>query len=137
MLRLLSFLVVLCLAAAAPLGAQAPGDPVAGVERGIEQLNTSGQVGSVHLFSQGASTLVVVRMDGAPGHNEALTVHRGRDCQSIEPKAVSRLADLVNGRSRSTASMSIDRLLSGNYVLVVSNNTPESRAVACGHLYLR
>jgi hypothetical protein len=38
--------------------------------------------------------------------------------------------------SRGSVPMTEDRLVSGNYVVVVySNNTPGSRPVACGHLY--
>jgi hypothetical protein len=41
-----------------------------------------------------------------------------------------------NGISRGVVPMSQDRLVSGNYVVVVySNNTPGARQVACGQLY--
>lgn len=139
MLRLLILLSVLGLGATAvPVAAQAPDEPVTGIIRGIEQLNSSGQVGSIRLLPQGRSTIIEISMEGAPANRaEAITIHRGKNCQTVDPRAVLRLADLNHARSRSTAPMPMNRLLSGNYSLIIfSNNSPEARAVACGHLYL-
>ncbi|GAC1425125.1 MAG: hypothetical protein NVSMB64_32280 [Candidatus Velthaea sp.] len=115
----------------------APGDPGSGEKLGIQQLNNSGQIGSVTLLSRGATTLVNVVLDGAPGgRTEAVTIHRGSDCETVDPKAAYRLNDLKGGRGTSRVNAPIDRLMSGNYsVLVYSGTQSSAHAVACGHLY--
>ena len=48
------------------------------------------------------------------------------------------LTDLRNGASISTVKATEEKLLSGNYNLVVfSSNAKGARATACGHLYTR
>lgn len=129
--------VALVLACGAPGAAQSPDDTGAGDRLGMQQLNNSGQIGAVTLFNHGATTNLVVALDSVPaGRVEAVTLHRGKDCDSVDPKALMRLTDLKNGRSRSTVKMSEDRLLSGNYSLIVYSGTQaNAHAVACGHLY--
>lgn len=139
MKRTLGFLFAVALTAGPALAQVAPNGPtsvVGGVQRGIEQLNQSGQVGYVTLFGRGGGVSVVTLVDGTKGRPEALTIHRGKDCGTVEPVAIARLTDLSAGRSTSTVDIPMDRLLSGNYsLLVFSNTTPGARAVACAHLY--
>ena len=67
--------------AGVPVAAQAPDEPVTGIIRGIEQLNSSGQVGSIRLLAQGRSTIIEISMEGAPASRpEAITIHRGFEC---------------------------------------------------------
>ncbi|MFN2459995.1 MAG: hypothetical protein ABR591_04845 [Candidatus Velthaea sp.] len=131
------FAFALVSALGAYASAQSPDDTGAGDRLGMQQLNNSGQIGAVTLFNHGATTNLVVALDSVPpGRVEAVTIHRGRDCDSVDPKALMRLTDLKNGRSRSTVKMSQDKLLSGNYsVLVYSGTQSNAHAVACGHLY--
>jgi hypothetical protein len=104
---------------------------LAGVVRGIESQNTSAQVGEV-LFN---ANNLVVDMKGTGTKAETVTINRGFQC-SDQPGPVSAvLGTLSNGRLTATASISRDRLLSGNYLVVVHNNSANSRAVACGQLY--
>jgi hypothetical protein len=127
------------LATAAPALAQmGPGGvPVgAGLQRGVEELNTSGQTGFVTLFDRGSSTNIVTAIDGAGGRVEGVAIQRGKGCDTIQPGLVARSADLAHGISRGTVPLSEDRLLSGNYVVVVySTSTTGGRQVACGQLY--
>jgi hypothetical protein len=128
------------LLSSAPAIAQAPpgGVPLgAGIQRGVEEENNSGQTGFVTLFAQGGQTRVVTALEGTlPGRVQTVTVQRGKGCKSIQPGIVARSADMRNGMSRGSVSISQDRLLSGNYVVIVySNNTPGARVVACGYLY--
>jgi hypothetical protein len=128
------------LLSSAPAIAQAPpgGVPVgAGLQRGVMGLNNSGQNGFVTLFTQGGQTRLVTSLEGTPsGRVQTVAVQRGKTCDSIQPGIVVRSADLVHGISRGTIPMTEDRLLSGNYVVVIySNNTPGARQVACGQLY--
>jgi hypothetical protein len=124
-----------------PALAQAPpgGVPLgAGLQRGVMSLNNSGQTGFVTLFNAGPkSTRVVTSLEGSrPGRVQTVALQRGRSCDAIQPGIVARSADLVKGISRGAFPMNEDRLLSGNYVVVVySNNTPSARPVACGQLY--
>jgi hypothetical protein len=102
-----------------------------GIVRGIESQNTSGQVGEVLFQSNG----LVVDMKGTGGKAEAVTINRGFQCSDRPGPVTARLGKLSNGRLSATSSISRDRLLSGNYLVVVHNNDANSRAVACGQLY--
>ena len=118
--------------------AQTPGDPGLGTERGIEQVNNSGQVGTVTLFEGGASTRVVVVLHGTiPGRVQSVRLYRGPSCDDLGSGGPAYfLNDMKNGASTSTVKATENKLLSGNYNLVVfSSNASGARAVACGHLY--
>jgi hypothetical protein len=102
-----------------------------GVVRGIGSQNTSGQVGEVLFRNNG----LVVDMKGTGGKAEAVTINRGFQCSDQPGPVTARLGMLSNGRLAATVTISNDRLLSGNYLVVVHNNGADSRAVACGQLY--
>ncbi len=123
----------------APAIAQAQGAVPygAGLQRGVMSINGSGQTGFVTLFDHGSQTRIVTALeDTKPGRVQTVAIQRGKSCDAIVPGIVARSADMVRGVSRGTVPMAQSRLISGNYVVVVySNNTPGSRAVACGQLY--
>jgi hypothetical protein len=128
------------LLSSAPAIAQAPpgGVPLgAGLQRGMMGLNNSGQDGYVTLFTQGSSTRIVTALEGTlPGRVQTVAIQRGKSCDAIAPGIVARSTDLAHGISRGVVNMTQDRLLSGNYVVVVySNNTPGGKPVACGQLF--
>jgi hypothetical protein len=135
--------MIFSLAAAALLLSSAPafaqgGVPLgAGLQRGVESINNSGQNGFVTLFRNGVQTRMVTALEGTmPGRTQTVAIQRGKSCGNVQPGIVTRSADMVHGMSRGSVPMTEDRLLSGNYVVVVySNNTPGSRPVACGQLY--
>jgi hypothetical protein len=103
---------------------------------GIQQLNNSGQIGTVNLIKRGNKTLVTVAIDGAPGKPEAVTIHRGSDCDNVSVEATWRLNDASHGRSSTLVDAPLARLISGNYSLLVYGGTSaSSHAVACGHLF--
>ena len=114
-----------------------PDDAGSGSKRGIAEQNNSGQPGTVTLFSRGASTLVVVNLTGeSQGHTEPAHIHRGHDCDSIDPKPAFGLAPVVNGVSRTLVKAPESRLLSGNYVVNVHASAQNMKHyVACGELY--
>ena len=115
-----------------------PDDPGLGTERGIEQVNNSGQVGTVTLLRRGAVTRVLVDLKGTePGRAQSLRIYRGKSCEEFDPGGpVYFLTDLRNGASVSTVKATEEKLLSGNYNLVVfSSNSKGAPATACGHLY--
>jgi hypothetical protein len=78
---------------------------------------------------------LVVDVKGTGGKAEAVTINRGFQCSDQPGPVSARLGTLSNGHLAATASISRDRLLSGNYLVVVHNNGANSRAVACGQLY--
>ena len=131
-------MVAAVLAATLPATAQtAPDASSSGVQRGVMQLNQSGQTGYITLYGRaGDKTLLVTKMEGVPaGRVQALTIHRGQDCDSVDPKAVARGTDLKDGRSTGTVPLSQARLLSGNYdVIIFSGTTAAAKPVACVHL---
>jgi hypothetical protein len=115
-----------------------PGDAGAGTERGIEQVNNSGQVGTVTLFRADPATRVAVVLHGTtPGRTQSVRLYRGPSCDDLGTSGPAYyLTDVKNGASRSVVKAPEDKLLSGNYNLVVfSSNQAGAHAVACGHLY--
>ena len=66
-----------------------------------------------------------------------LTIVRGRgNCKELDGRSGVAIGELRDGRLRARSPLSYDRLVSGNYYVVVHNNTPTSRPVACGNIYL-
>ena len=130
-------LVAALLTTAAASAQTTPGDPGAGEQRGIQEVSNSGQVGTVTLFNHGATTGVVVELHGTePGRVQSVRFYRGQSCDDLGDKPQYFLNDMHNGVSRSSVKASEDKLLSGNYnVLVFSTNRAGARATACGHLY--
>jgi hypothetical protein len=116
-----------------------PGDPGVGVERGIEEVNNSGQVGAATLFHAGPSaTRVFVVLHGTiPGRVQSVRIYRGQSCEDFTPGGPAYfLNDMKNGVSNSTVKLAEEKLLSGNYnVVVFSSNRAGAGATACGHLY--
>jgi hypothetical protein len=133
-----AFLSAVLIAMALPSLAQlAPSDTGAGVERGMQELNTSGQVGTVTLFGRGAKTSVVLNIKSAEGRDEPAHIHRGKACDSsVDPKPTYALHDVKNGHSLTSVDAPIAKLLSGNYVVIVHSSTANmNRYVSCGLLY--
>lgn len=129
--------VVAALALTAAASAQSyPGDSGAGTQRGLQQLNNSGQVGTVTLFRHGPNTRIVIELHGtSPGRAQSVRVVRGRSCDELAAAPTYFLADLRNGVSRSAVMSSEDRLLSGNYnVVAFASTRPGAPPTSCGHL---
>ena len=115
-----------------------PGDTGAGIERGVEQLNNSGQVGTVTLFGRDPNTRLVVAVHGTlPGRTQSVRIYRGQTCDDIGSAAPTYfLTDMKNGVSVSLVKAPVSKLLSGNYnVVVFSSTAPGAQTTACGHLY--
>jgi hypothetical protein len=138
MKRSVAALAIALLATTAASAQSYPDDPGVGVERGVEQVNNSGQVGTVTLFRRGAATSVIVDLKGTePGRVQSVRIYRGPSCDDLGTSGPAYfLSDMRNGRSGSNVKAPESKLLSGNYSLVVfSSNTAGARATACGHLY--
>ena len=138
MTRLLAVLAATLLTTGTALAQPYPGDPGAGVQRGIEQLNNSGQVGTVTLYDRGSTTRVDLVMQGTTGGRaQSARLYRGPSCDDIGTAGPAYfLTDVKNGRSVSTIKAPAGKLLSGNYnVVVFSSNAAGARSTACGHLY--
>ncbi len=138
MKRSVAALAIALLTTAAASAQSYPDDPGLGTERGIEQVNNSGQVGTVTLFRRGANTRVLVDLKGTePGRVQSVRLYRGPSCEDLGTGGPAYfLSDMRNGSSNSTVKAPEDKLLSGNYnVVVFSANQAGARATACGHLY--
>jgi Cu/Zn superoxide dismutase len=138
MKRFLAAVAAALLTTAAASAQSYPGDPGVGVERGVEQVNNSGQVGTVTLFGGGAGTRVVVDLKGTPeGRVQSVRFYRGPSCEDLGTSGPAYyLSDMKNGHASSVVKAPENKLLSGNYnVVVFSSNQAGARATACGHLY--
>ncbi len=115
-----------------------PDDPGLGVERGMQEVNNSGQVGTVTLFRRDPNARVVVALHGTPGGRvQSVRVYRGPSCDDLGIAGPTYfLTDMKNGLSVSLVKAPEAKLLSGNYsVVVFSSNEAGARATSCGHLY--
>ncbi len=138
MKRPVATLAAALLTTAAASAQSYPGDPGAGVERGMQQVNNSGQVGTATLFRRDPNARVVLEIHGAPsGRAQSVRVYRGPSCDDLGTAGPTYfLTDLKNGISVSTVKAPIEKLLSGNYnVVVFSSDAAGARATSCGHLY--
>lgn len=135
--RTLATLVAALLTTAAASAQSYPDANSGGHELGIQQVNSSGQVGTVTLFDHGAQSLVVVNVKGTGARTQSVRLYRGHDCETdIESTPAAFLNDLKGGSSVSTVKMPYSRLVSGNYNLLIFSSTQKgARAVSCGHLY--
>jgi hypothetical protein len=122
--------------AIAQQGRQGGVPAAAGVQRGMQSMHNSGQNGYVTLFSRGSSTRMVVDVHGMKhAGTQTVAIERGKLCSAIEPGIVARSTDLMRGMSRGTVPLSVKRLMSGNYVVLVENSTSTgTHVVSCGHL---
>jgi hypothetical protein len=135
MTRAIAFAAALFLAAGGSAVAQTSLDQqTAGIVRGIQAENSSGQNGEFAIYR--GSKSVVIDMKGTRGRAEVVTIERGVACGRGSQESVASLGTLHRGHLNAMAPMSLKRLLSGSYNLVVHNNTAGSRSVACGHIYL-
>ena len=125
---------LLCSAAAS---AQSYPDTKPGFELGVQQVNNSGQAGTVTLFNGGSQTRVALQLKGGPSGPQSVRIYRGKDCETdIAEKPAYYLPDSRNGNLVTTVPAPTSKLLSGNYnVLVFASNKAGARATACGHLY--
>jgi hypothetical protein len=135
---IVAFLALPFVACATAAFAQiAPDDTGSGTKLGLSQQNNSGQTGFVTLFRRGnGGTLVVIKIDSEPpGRAEPAHIHRGADCDSLDPKPAFPLAPVINGNSRTIVQASEDKLLSGNYDINVHSSVHPDVSFSCGHLY--
>jgi hypothetical protein len=145
MLKQLAIIAFVAAAAVAPALAQnapsdtgiAPNDTGRGIERGLTAVNSSAQTGMVTILRGAGSPRIQITVDGSRGHAESVTLVRGRTCpEALSAPNVAVLGTLHGGQLTATSPIAFDHLMSGNYTVLVRNNTPDSRPVICGHIYL-
>jgi hypothetical protein len=138
MLKHLALAALVAAAAVAPAGAQiAPNDTGRGIQRGLTAVNSSAQTGMLTVLRVAGSPHIQITVDGSAGHPETVTLVRGRSCpEALSAPNVAVLGTLHSGHLMATSPIPFERLMSGNYTVLVRNNTPASRPVICGHIYL-
>ena len=117
----------------------APSDKGAGTERGTQEMNNSGQVGTVTLFRHGSTTEVVLNVKSTSSQREAARIFRGKSCEALQANRLSAytLSDVVNGHSRTMVNGRAQSSLR-NYVVIVHAGTSGKalqHEVSCGRLY--
>ena len=129
--------LVVALLATASVAQQSPKDLGLGTKRGIQQMQSSGQVGTVTLFRRGSHVFVDIRMHGVPGGKvERVGIYRIADCDHpIGQPASYLLHDLIDAQSATSIDAALATLLSGNYSVVISSREKPQHTFACGHLF--
>ncbi len=103
--------------------------------RGMEGLNNSGQVGTVTLTQQPKDvTHVILTVKGTGGKTQTAAIYRNDNpsCKNIDEKPDFTLSPVVSGTSSTMIPIDRERLLSGNYMIVVKSGKTD---VACSHLH--
>jgi hypothetical protein len=98
--------------------------------------SNSGESGTATLTKEGdRQTKVVLAVNGAPaGVSQPVHIHKGT-CAQLNPQPAFPLSPLVNGRSETTVSASIDELTNGTYAINGHKSAQEvSTYVFCGDL---
>ncbi len=113
--------------------------PVAGQDTitiDMQEVDGSGQSGSADITSDGDQVTVSIEIDPGPdGEPQPVHIHEG-DCRDLGDVAYP-LEDVVDGVSESTADVSINELISGEYAINVHLSEDEMDVyVACGTLPL-
>ena len=100
----------------------------------LNELNNSGQSGSVTLTPKGTKTTVAVNITpGAVGIGQPIHIHSG-SCDDLGG-VVYPLTSLDAGMSATTVDVSISSLLSGRFAVNAHKSGPEASVyVACGDL---
>jgi len=80
---------------------------------------------------------VIVNIVSEPeGRQQPAHIHRGHECDSIDPKPAYGLAPVINGVSKTLVHAPESKLLSGNYVVNVHASAAHiQQYVSCGELH--
>ncbi|MDB5040510.1 MAG: hypothetical protein JWN27_1236 [Candidatus Eremiobacteraeota bacterium] len=118
--------VVLLGASAAPVSAaDAP------VEIHLNAMNGSGESGIAILTSQGAKTIVELKMSGAPADPQPAHFHSGT-CDNYGPRPLYPLRAVVKGGTTTTLDVPIEKLLAGDLVINVHKSFDDiATVVSC------
>jgi hypothetical protein len=84
----------------------------------LQPQNASGESGTATLTKAGANqTKVVLEVTGAPsGASQPVHIHKG-SCAKLDPKPAYPLSPVVNGKSETTVTASLDSLAKGGYAI--------------------
>jgi len=118
--------VVLLAASAAPVSAaDTP------VEIHLNAMNGSGESGIAILTSQGAKTIVELKMSGAPADPQPAHFHSGT-CDNYGPRPLYPLRAVVKGGTTTTLDVPIEKLLAGDLVINVHKSFDDiATVVSC------
>jgi hypothetical protein len=100
----------------------------------MQEVDDSGQSGQANITSDGDQVQISIEIDPGPdGEPQPVHIHEG-DCRDLGDVAYP-LEDVVDGVSESTADVSINELISGEYAINVHLSEDEMDVyVACGTL---
>ena len=98
--------------------------------------SSSGESGTATLTRSGeGKTGVVLNVTGAPsGVSQPVHIHKGT-CEKLDPKPAFPLSPVVNGKSETTVSASLDNLQKEGYAINGHKSAQEiSTYVFCGNI---
>jgi cysteine sulfinate desulfinase/cysteine desulfurase-like protein len=99
----------------------------------LSEQSGSGQSGTATLAAAGeVSTTVVVELSNAPEDPQPAHIHAGT-CEQLDPTPAYALANVENGRSRTTLPVALDELRNAELVINVHESVAEIATYsACG-----
>jgi hypothetical protein len=122
----LAAVVVLTIAAFSPAAAQDT------ITIDMQEIDGSGQSGTANITSDGDQVIVSIEIEPGPdGEPQPVHIHEG-NCRDLGDVAFP-LEDVVDGVSESTADVSLNELLAGDYAINVHLSEDQMDVyVACG-----
>ena len=133
--------LVMVMAAAAFLAVGCGGDDDNGSAGGgddgavtvqLGEQNGSGQSGTATLTAEGDSTRVEIDIENGTSEPQPAHVHEG-SCENLTPQPKYALQNVVDGKSTSTVSATLDELKSTAYAINVHKSAAEVETyVSCG-----
>ena len=101
----------------------------------LSEQNKSGESGTARLTPMGDKTKVEITLKGAPkGTPQPAHIHEG-SCPNPDPKPKYPLENVVDGKSTTEVSASLESLLSGKNAINVHKSKEEIKVyVSCGNI---
>jgi hypothetical protein len=101
----------------------------------LAEQNSSGESGTATLTADGDRTRVAVQLTGeAAGGSQPAHIHKG-SCDKLDPTPAYGLPNVMEGKSETEVSVSLDQLEGGAYAINVHKSNSDLKTyVACGNI---
>jgi hypothetical protein len=100
----------------------------------LSEQKGSGESGTATFTAEGATTRVVIDVANGTAAGQPAHIHKG-SCANLDPQPAYALQNVVDGKSTSTVSASLDELKSASYAVNVHKSQSDlTTYVSCGEI---
>ena len=98
----------------------------------LDALNGSGESGTATLHAVGRKTVITIVLENGSAIEQPTHFHVGT-CDKYQPRPLYALEDVVNGKSTTTLSIPIEKLVGGDLIVNVHKSYADiATQAACG-----